>query len=121
MNWLLWALVAWCKDMKGVDVGYQLLDSIHQARDCARGEEKCHEEEVEAEKRLPVPLVQWPAQQNSTHLFVVCLSRTFLALHQNTKLPTDIKQLMLVPQAVLGLSFIYQNRPFPETSSISAS
>lgn len=60
MNWLLWALVAWCKDMKGVDVGYQLLDSIHQARDCARGEEKCHEEEVEAEERLPVPLVQWP-------------------------------------------------------------
>ena len=93
MKWLLWALVAWCKDMKGVDVGYQLLDSVHQARDCARGEEECHEEEVEAEERLPVPLVQWPAQQNSTHLFVVYLSRTFLALNQNTKLPTDIKQL----------------------------
>ncbi len=64
MSWLLGALVAWCKDMKGVNVGYQLLDGIHQAGDCACGEEECHEEEVEAEKRLPVPFVQWPVQQH---------------------------------------------------------
>ncbi len=92
MGWLLWALVAWCKDMKGVNVGYQFLNGIHQARDCARGEEERHEEKVEAEERLPVPLVQWPAQQNSTYLFVIYMSRTFLALHQNTKVSTDIKQ-----------------------------
>ena len=65
MSWLLWALVAWCKDMKGVNVGNQLLDGVHQAGDGACGKEECHEENVEEEQRFPVPLVQWPAQQHT--------------------------------------------------------
>ena len=54
MNWL-WALVACCKPMEGMNIGNQLLDGIHKACHSTCGEEERHQEEVQGKCKFPAP------------------------------------------------------------------